>query len=320
MSLHSSYHDFMDFQVSNIFFDTLKKTPPNRLKYFFVPELDYNGYLHVVKDQEEVKFRKDYRRKLLVDCRRQDMKAIRQRQQRREEFEDYIRHGADPSQTVLSPTQALKKSVKGKKTAMQQWADKRKRTLDARAVAMIEARMQQEAEELQMFEGWRAASQGSIRNKFRETATTNRLVEKQLMLPHTQGPPRSQSSLGFTQASSFGVTQSAGIPSEPPLSPALSCPSPVSLAPSDPQAPEYTATVSTVPDPAALPAGGRESLSPQEMERDEDADTYLQDTQTFDSTIDSRKVNTSQRLRSLALDATKTWTRPGPARSASSMR
>ena len=59
---------------------------------------------------------------------------------------------------------------------MQQWADKRKRTLDARAVAMIEARMQQEAEELQMFEGWRAASQGSIRNKFRETATTNRLV------------------------------------------------------------------------------------------------------------------------------------------------
>lgn len=316
MSLHSSYHDFMDFQVSNIFFDTLKKTPPQRLKYFFVPELDYNGYLHVVKDQEEAKFKKDYRRKLLVESRTQQLSKTRQQQQRRQQFEEYIRHGAGPNETVLSPAQALKKNSKPKKTAMQKWAEKHKRTLDARAVAMIEARMQQEAEELQMFEGWRAASQGSIRNKFRETATNNRLVEKQLVLPHTVKPvKRAQSSLGFTQGtqSSWGVAPSVD-PSEPPFSPALTCPSPVSAAEQELGVPSVT--LSTLPDPE--PSVAR-SLSPEERERYDDIDTYLQDTHIFDSTIDSRKVKTNQRLRSLALDATKTWTRPGGTRAASAM-
>merc|ERR1711871_720455 len=58
MSLHSSYKDFRDFQISNIYFDSLKKTPPSRLHYFFCPELDYNGYINVVRDQEEQQFKK----------------------------------------------------------------------------------------------------------------------------------------------------------------------------------------------------------------------------------------------------------------------
>ena len=42
MSLHSSYKDFRDYQISNVYFDSLKKTPPSRLHYFFRPELDYS--------------------------------------------------------------------------------------------------------------------------------------------------------------------------------------------------------------------------------------------------------------------------------------
>jgi len=42
MSLHSSYKDFRDYQISNIYFDSLKKTPPSRLHYFFAPEMDYS--------------------------------------------------------------------------------------------------------------------------------------------------------------------------------------------------------------------------------------------------------------------------------------
>jgi hypothetical protein len=41
MALHSSYKDFRDFQISNQFFEALKKTPPTRLQYFFRPDLDY---------------------------------------------------------------------------------------------------------------------------------------------------------------------------------------------------------------------------------------------------------------------------------------
>lgn len=120
-------------------------------------------------------------------------------------------------------------------------------------------------------------------------------------------------------------------PSEPPLSPALTCPSPVSAAEQELGVPRFadvrlmcamsdvflcSVTLSTLPDPE--PSVAR-SLSPEERERYDDIDTYLQDTHIFDSTIDSRKVKTNQRLRSLALDATKTWTRPGGTRAASAM-
>lgn len=51
------------------------------------PLLTYptDGYLHVVKDQEEAKFKKDYRRKLLVESRKQQLSKTRQQQQRRQQ-------------------------------------------------------------------------------------------------------------------------------------------------------------------------------------------------------------------------------------------
>ena len=62
------------------------------------------------------------------------------------------------------------------RTTTQRWSDRRKRKMERRAISMIENRMAQETAELQMFEGWRAASQGCIRDKFRDTVSNNRVV------------------------------------------------------------------------------------------------------------------------------------------------
>ena len=62
------------------------------------------------------------------------------------------------------------------RTTTQRWSDRRKRKMETRAISMIENRMAQETAELQMFEGWRAASQGCIRDKFRDTVSNNRVV------------------------------------------------------------------------------------------------------------------------------------------------
>jgi len=105
MSLHSSFHDYHGFQQTNLFFDSLKTTPPQRLKYFFVPEMDYNGYLHVVRDQEDKAFRKEFRQNQFTACRHENIQKNRERHERRAGFEAALKPGATPQPDV--PDQSL---------------------------------------------------------------------------------------------------------------------------------------------------------------------------------------------------------------------
>lgn len=323
MSLHSSYHDYMGYQVSNIFFDDLRKTPPQRLKFFFVPELDYNGYVHVVRDQEERKFKKDYRRNQLSACRQELLQKHRTRQARREQFESSIK----PSKKGSSPPPPKlegQEKRKPQRTGLQRWADQRKKENDAKAVSMIEARMQQEATEQQLYEGWRSAAQASIRNKFRETALINRQVDQQLFLPHTRKhPERSQTSLGFTQDSSLGRTMhSESTWDAAPMSPESTAMSPI-MSPADvSEADRQVAELSVAPEdqPGANQSTSaasqrRSAASKAELEREQEVGDFEHDVQAFDSSISNRQVLTSQRLRSLSLESTKHWTTPARAES-----
>jgi len=207
---------------------------------------------------------------------------------------------------------------------------------------MIENRMAQETAELQMFEGWRAASQGCIRDKFRDTVSNNRVVEERLRLPHTQLDrtsnmmQRTGSSLGFTQTgkikqpdlqSTLGAThqsaiqnmkesmddidsadnqvaaittpirtQETGAPSTPMIESPVRSPlaSPGSM---------YDTTASDLFEAAASPVAKYcLPISPRRGAR--------KDLNEFENKLCGRAVSTNQRLRSLSLDATKTWTRP----------
>jgi len=73
-----------------------------------------------------------------------------------------------------------------KLSAHEKWQVTRKQMLDKQAIGMIEARMQQEANELQLMEGWRAAARSSIRDKFVETRHRNTIVERHLDFLHTR--------------------------------------------------------------------------------------------------------------------------------------
>eukprot|EP00656_Telonema_subtile_P002569 TRINITY_DN11150_c0_g1_i3.p1 TRINITY_DN11150_c0_g1~~TRINITY_DN11150_c0_g1_i3.p1 ORF type:complete len:313 (-),score=72.79 TRINITY_DN11150_c0_g1_i3:256-1194(-) len=312
MSLHSSYSDYSDYQVSNIFFNDLRRTTPSRLKYFFVPDLDYNGYVHVVKDQEHSKLQKDYRRNQLSACRQEQLQKNRIRQNRREEFEASLK----PSKKGGFPTQLVEKP-KPKRTRMQRWADQRKRDNDAKAAKMIEARVEQEAGQQQMYNGWKAATKDSIRNKFRENALINRQVEQQLVLPHTynQGS-RSHTSLGFSHQPDLGVTAhkeweapaSESPVSEAPVITPLMSPADVN------EADRQVAELSANDDGSTMTILRSSPVSSKQLE----LDPSVHEVEAFDSSIGTRRVLSSQRLRSLSLDTTKDWTRPG--RSESSCR
>lgn len=208
---------------------------------------------------------------------------------------------------------------------------------------MIEQRMAQETAELQLFEGWRAASQGCIRDKFRDTVSNNRLVEERLGLPHTQFQRKSHTSLGFTltdnikqtdMQSAMGATQQSAIPNmkesmdditnadhqvasitgtpinpeqiqgaTPSSTPVVDSPTPSPLAREMSPKSMYEKTASDLIEAAASPVPKFcVPLSPSVSTR--------QDLDDFDNKLLSRQVKTNQRLRSLSLDATKTWTRP----------
>jgi len=342
MSLHSSFHDYHGYQQTNLFFDSLKTTPPQRLKYFFVPEMDYSGYLHVVRDQEDKAFRKEFRQNQFTACRHENIQKNRERHERRAGFEAALKPGATPQPDV--PDQSLTVPGKPYRTTTQRWSDRRKRKMERRAISMIENRMAQETAELQMFEGWRAASQGCIRDKFRDTVSNNRVVEERLRLPHTQLDlrgtsnlmQRTGSSLGFTQTgkvkqqdlqSTLGATQQSaiqdmkesmdniasadnqvaaittpiqtqetGAPSTPMMESPVRSPlaSPGSM---------YDTTASDLFEAAASPVAKYcLPISPRKGAR--------KDLDEFENKLLGRQVSTNQRLRSLSLDATKTWTRP----------
>merc|ERR1712070_32396 len=203
--------DFRDFQISNQFFESLKKTPPSRLQHFFRPDLDYNGYINVVRDQEE----KEYRKQLHMgnlSLNRQEMRGKHQKRiLAREMIEKKLAMPHCRSSSVLSQLtdgselkdgEALHKSITEslhrsksaadgegvgiKLSAHEKWQVGRKQTLDKRAIAMIEKRMQQEANELQLMEGWRAAARNSIRDKFVETRHRNTIVERHLVFLHAR--------------------------------------------------------------------------------------------------------------------------------------
>eukprot|EP00658_Telonema_sp_P-2_P004775 TRINITY_DN11782_c0_g1_i1.p1 TRINITY_DN11782_c0_g1~~TRINITY_DN11782_c0_g1_i1.p1 ORF type:complete len:221 (+),score=44.50 TRINITY_DN11782_c0_g1_i1:552-1214(+) len=219
-------------------------------------------------------------------------------------------------------------------TPTERWAAKRKQQLDRKAVAMIEGRMQQEAAEKQLYEGWRAAAADSIRSTFRETALINKQVEKQLALPHTRRHDlgRSQSSLGFTHNSSIANTQSSWptacddnlVPgSSSPASPDMS---PEAISSADHQVAQLNNGFEAIPEEMEqtvnLGSGGRRSptssATREELQAINDADEYMVDVDRFDASIDNRLVSPNQRLRSLSLDSTKSWTRP--ARTMSSIQ
>jgi len=311
MALHSSYHDYMDYQVSNIFFDDLRNTPPQRLKFFFVPELDYDGYVHVVRDQEERKFKKDFRQKQIAVVRQEQLLKQRTRQNHREQFEASIKPSRRRKPGHSSPASLKPSQVKPARTQMQRWADQRKDKNDAKAVSMIEGRIQQEATEQQLFEGWRSAAQGSIRNKFRESSLINRQVEQQLLLPHTR---RSQSSMGLTTgASSFGRTLQSqstwSAPTSPQSEPVMS---PAAVLAADAQVAMMSQEEEIRLKDSELENTAADSnlTTGQFSKDDQEIEDYLSDVHQFDCSINNRKVESTQRLRSLSLQATKTWTRP----------
>merc|ERR1711988_589456 len=211
MSLHSSYKDFRDYQISNQFFQSLKKTPPSRLQYFFRPELDYNGYINVVRDQEEQEYRKRVHTQNLAQNRQDLRKKHNQRIVSRTMLEkqlgmahsrsnstlsQYVQaanntNGEELHKTVLHDMRQAKPGASGaglgiKLAAHERWQVHRKAVLDKRAISMIEARMQQEANELQLMEGWRAAARNSIRDKFVDTRHRNTIVERHLDFLHTR--------------------------------------------------------------------------------------------------------------------------------------
>merc|ERR1712100_806703 len=70
--------------------------------------------------------------------------------------------------------------------AHERWQVSRKSMLDKRAISMIEDRMQQEANELQLMEGWKAAARNTIRDKFVETRHRNSVVERHMDFMHTR--------------------------------------------------------------------------------------------------------------------------------------
>jgi len=347
MALHSSYQDYHDYQHANLFFDDLKKTPPQRLKYFFVPELDYTGYLHVIRDQEDKAFRKEFRHNQFTACRQEQMQKTRERHSRRAAFEAALRPDDPPQPDTADSSLAV--SVTPYRTATQRWGDNRKRKMERRAISMIESRMSAETAELQLFEGWRAASQGCIRDKFRETLSNNRMVEERLRMPHTQNVGKrhgkSHTSMGFASTgqvnslsmqSTQNMQSSTGTPQsaiqdmnqsmndityaddevgaittidtaqhaavaptfEPPLRSPLESPGDVM----------YKTTASDLISegllsPTQSPTRKhRAPLSPCESTRE--------DLDSFEDKLRGRLVATNQRLRSLAVDATKTWTRP----------
>ena len=100
-------------------------------------------------------------------------------------------------------------------SAYKKWSTDRKNMLDKHAISMIEARMQQEANELQLMEGWRAAARNSIRDKFVETRHRNTVVERHMDFIHTRDrlPPASMTSTQQLAA------DEAGSRAEDPLSP-----------------------------------------------------------------------------------------------------
>merc|ERR1711988_964053 len=211
MSLHSSYKDFRDYQISNQFFQSLKKTPPSRLHYFFRPELDYNGYINVVRDQEEVQYRKHVHTQNLAMNRQEARRKHCKRMMSREMIEKQLGmphsranssieqfstalgltngeelHGSVRENMRRNKAEASGEGLGVRLSAHERWQVARKSMLDKRAISMIENRMQQEANELQLMEGWRAAARNSIRDKFVGTRHRNTVVERHMDFLHTR--------------------------------------------------------------------------------------------------------------------------------------
>lgn len=337
MSLHSSYKDFRDYQISNVYFESLKKTPPSRLHYFFTPELDYNGYINVVRDQEEIQHKKQIHTMNLAQNRKELRRKHCKRMMSREVVEKQIgmkhartnsslqqfaaaqglQHGEELHKSVMSKMRRNQKETTGgaaelgiKLPAHERWQVSRKAMLDKGAIAMIEARMQQEANEIQLMEGWRAAARNTIRDKFVETRHRNSVVERHMDFMHTRdrlAPSEANDTQGFGGNNGHDYSQTA---------PELSLSNPEMEDPYQQTStsaltlPEVKGAIPPAEDALELPP--ELPLTPGEKEEKHYADEAMDEIDDFTATIDAKKVKTNQRMRSLALDSTKTWTRPMP--------
>jgi len=209
--------------------------------------------------------------------------------------------------------------------AHERWQAQRKNYLDKKAIAMIENRMQQEANELQLMEGWHAASRNSIRDKFVDTRHRNSVTERHMDFIHTRD--RLAPGLGGEEGHDFSQTSPAeqfGYAEAPEEEVLLDA--------------DFTATSTSLPEVSAAvlaqqpPERDTESREATKTERsrisgsmfpdvamsreERDELSYVEESldemDDFTSTIPERQVRTSQRLRSLTIDSTKSWTRPMP--------
>lgn len=220
-----------------------------------------------------------------------------------------------------------------KLAAHERWQVARKAMLDKRAISMIEARMQQEANELQLMEGWRAAARNSIRDKFVDTRHRNTIVERHLDFLHTRdklapatGGQGYEASMEDATAEGRDSPEPAeGTPFSPDSQPATEerVPSSLSEAADDSSAvarDQQPSPTETLRSKSTLPLlrSGRSSplpdidMTPGEVEEYNFALDSLDQIDSFNTTIGERQVRPNQRLRSLAVDSTKSWTRPMP--------
>jgi len=315
-----------------------------------------------VRDQEEKSYKKQVHMQNLA-MNRQDMRTKHQKRIiAREMLENELEMPHSRSSSVLSQLtdgtdvngEGLHKSVTEtmrqtqseaggegvgmKLAAHEKWQVNRKNKLDKRAIKMIEARMQQEANELQMMEGWRAAARNSIRDKFVETRHRNDIVERHLDFLHTReklaNSPNTTGKFSSTQfvsndgndvdaerndqASGIPELQSegaAGDEEEQRATSSLSLPAPRELQQSPASFGSTRRSKSTLPQlrsSTSSPLFPDITMTAGEIEEQQYVLDSLDEIDDFNSSIRDRQVKPNQRLRSLAVDATKSWTRPTP--------
>jgi len=308
--------------------------------------LDYNGYINVVRDQEETQFKKHVHVQNITMNRQELRRKHVQRMMSRDMVEKKLGMPHARAQSALdqfasamgltngeelhssvrenmrrSKSQASGEGAAIKLPAHERWQVQRKNTLDKRAISMIENRMQQEANELQLMEGWRAAARNSIRDKFVETRHRNTVVERHMDFLHTRDRlAPSMSSTNQLGEEDYEMDAGRDFSDSGPAA----SPSPDSMnetqqpgRPAPLDMPDTVQREQAVESPSGLSmTSGRKSplpdirLSPGEVEEEQYVLDSLDQIDDFSTSINSRQVKPSQRLRSLAIDSTKSWTRP----------